>query len=111
MDYLHLFAHWASIIFGAIGVFIMLYGSMASLYHFTRSCLTCKASLPNIRIELGKYLALGLEFLVGKDIILSMLQPSWDELGKLTVLVLLRTIVAVVLAWEIREAQYELKNT
>jgi len=70
MEYLHLFAAGASMTFGLIGVCIMLYGAFSSLYHFTKSCIRCEEGLPNIRIELGKYLALGLEFLVGKDIIL-----------------------------------------
>lgn len=56
--------------------------------------------IPHIRIDFGKHLSLGLEFLIGKDIILSIMEPSWDDLGKLGVLVTIRTVIGLELKWE-----------
>jgi uncharacterized membrane protein len=56
-------------IIGYIGIGIMGWGGIISGWHFLRCSILRTNHLPNIRIELGKHLALGLEFLVGKDII------------------------------------------
>ncbi|PIR49316.1 hypothetical protein COU79_05570 [Candidatus Peregrinibacteria bacterium CG10_big_fil_rev_8_21_14_0_10_54_7] len=62
-----------------------------------------------IRIELGKHLALGLEFLVGKDIVESIVHPTWNDLGKLGAIIALRTVVTVFLSRELKEVEEELK--
>jgi uncharacterized membrane protein len=97
----------ASII-GYIGVMIMAYGGVKSAIHFMLSTIRKQNHLPYIRIELGKHLALGLEFLVGKDIIESIMQPTWDELGKLAAIIALRTAVTLMLSWELKEIKEEL---
>jgi uncharacterized membrane protein len=37
----------------------------------------------NIRLNLGKSLAIALELLLGADILKTAIAPSWDEIGKL----------------------------
>lgn len=99
----------ASVI-GYIGVMIMAYGGVKSALHFMLSTIRKQNHLPHIRIELGKHLALGLEFLVGKDIIESIMQPTWDELGKLAAIIALRTAVTLMLSWELKEIKEELNE-
>ncbi|MBT5237587.1 DUF1622 domain-containing protein [Candidatus Peregrinibacteria bacterium] len=99
----------ASII-GYIGVMIMAYGGIKSAIHFMLSSIRRQNHLPHIRIELGKHLALGLEFLVGKDIIESIMQPTWDELGKLAAIITLRTAVTMMLSWELKEIKKEINE-
>lgn len=94
---------------GFIGVAIMAYGAFTAAWHFIACTFHHKQhGLPHIRIELGKHLALGLEFLVGKDIIESIVRPSWDDLGKLAAIIALRTAVTFMLSWELKEIQQEL---
>lgn len=99
---------FAASIIGYIGVVIMAYGAVSGAAHFILSTVRRNNHLPYIRIHLGKHLALGLEFLVGKDIIESIIRPSWDDLGKLAVLIVLRTVVTMMLSWELREIQEEI---
>lgn len=101
---------FAAGIIGYIGVAIMAYGGIKSAVHFIISAARKKNHLPHIRIDLGKHLALGLEFLVGKDIIETIIQPSWDDLGKLAVIVALRTVITLMLSWEIRKLKKELRE-
>lgn len=101
---------FAAGIIGYIGVVIMAFGAVKSGFHFILSTVRRNNHLPYIRIELGKHLALGLEFLVGKDIIESIIRPSWDDLGKLTVIITLRIVVTLILSWEIREIKEEIKE-
>jgi uncharacterized membrane protein len=95
---------------GYIGVAIMTYGAVKSTILFVRSVFVRQNLLPIIRVDLGKHLALGLEFLVGKDIIESIVHPTWDDLGKLGVIIALRTILQIFLARELRELEEELKR-
>ncbi|HKP97046.1 MAG TPA: DUF1622 domain-containing protein [Fibrobacteria bacterium] len=44
-----------------------------------------------IRLELGKILALALEFLVGADILRTAVSPTWDQVGKLASIVAIRS--------------------
>lgn len=96
-------------VIGYVGVGIMLYGAFRAITQFTRYVFRRSVRLSHIRIEFGKHLALGLEFFVGKDIIESVVQPTWDELGKLAAIVLLRTALTVFLARELRELGEEMK--
>lgn len=96
-------------VIGIIGVGIMAYGAFKGVYRFLEGAFHFrKQDLPRIRIDLGKHLALGLEFLVGKDIIESIVSPSWDDLGKLAAIVGLRIAVTFMLNWELKEIKEEL---
>ena len=94
---------------GLIGILIMAYGALKSAAMFIHCHVKRVNRLPTIRIELGKHLSLGLEFLVGKDIIQSIIEPTWDQLGKLAAIIVLRTLVTLFLMWELKEAESELK--
>ena len=93
-----------------IGVSIMAYGAIKSGMHFILSTIRGNNHLPYIRIDLAKHLALGLEFLVGKDIIESIIRPSWDELGKLAAIIALRIVVTLMLGYELKEIQEEIEE-
>jgi len=95
---------------GYIGILIILVGCVRGLFLFVSKILFKKVLLSDIRIELGHYLALGLEFLMGKDIIESLVEPTWDALGKLAVIIILRTAVTLFLAHEVKEVREELEE-
>ena len=97
-----------STIIGYIGIAIVLYGAVKNAQDFYRSSVQKKNRLPNIRLDMGKHLALGLEFLVAKDIIESIIRPTWDDLGKLAILIALRTFVTWFLSWELKDIKEEI---
>lgn len=55
-----------------------------------------------IRLSLGRFLALGLEFQLASDILRTAIAPSFEELGKLAVVATIRTALNFFLAREIR---------
>jgi uncharacterized membrane protein len=62
-----------------------------------------------IRLRLGRWLALALEFEVAADILRTAIAPSWTEIGKLAAIVGLRTALNYFLQQEIdREAKQHL---
>jgi uncharacterized membrane protein len=95
---------------GYVGVAIMTYGAFKSFVIFLRSLARQKDELSLLRVDLGKHLALGLEFLVGKDIIESIVRPTWDDLGKLGAIIAVRTVLQLFLARELRELEEELRR-
>ena len=58
----------------------------------------------DIRLELGRWLALALEFELAADILRTAVAPSWDEIGKLAAIAVLRTALNFFLRKEIEKA-------
>ncbi|WP_328774596.1 DUF1622 domain-containing protein [Deinococcus aquaedulcis] len=47
----------------------------------------------SLRLELGRWLAVGLEFTLAADILRTAIAPSWDDIGKLAAIAALRTLL------------------
>ena len=56
--------------------------------------------MTEIRIELGNYLVLALEVIIGRDIIETLLDPALEDILILVILVILRTLLAFFLNYE-----------
>lgn len=95
---------------GFVGILIIIFGSIKALFHFLETLHGKYRTLHGIRLELGRHLVLGLEFLVGKDILASLVSPTWDELGKLAIIVSIRTVLAIFLGREMKEAERAIKE-
>ena len=57
----------------------------------------------DIRLTLGSWLALGLEFQLGADILGTTITPSFDTLGQLAVIAVIRTFLNYFLSKEIEQ--------
>jgi len=57
-----------------------------------------------IRLNLGRSLALALEFLLGADILRTAVAPSWREIGQLAAIVVIRTFLNYFLQRELDSA-------
>ena len=55
----------------------------------------------DIRIRLGRWLVLSLEFELAADILITAIAPTWDEIGKLAAIIVLRTLLNFFLQKEI----------
>lgn len=62
------------------------------------------ANAESIRLELGRWLALALEFELAADILRTAVAPSWNEIGQLAAIVVLRTALNFFLQEEIDKA-------
>ncbi len=56
-----------------------------------------------LREHLGFYLLLGLEFVIAVDVLETLMHPSWEELGVLGGLVVLRVMLSLSLGWELKD--------
>ena len=58
-----------------------------------------------IRLSLGRNLGLALEFLLGADILQTAVAPTWDDIGKLAAIAVLRTGLNYFLDRELKAAE------
>lgn len=108
---IHVFAEVIILTLELVAILTIVGGSIKSLY-FKFSKLF-KKNRHNIRMDLGRSLALGLEFAMGAEIIKTItIAHEWEEIAILGVIVGLRTILAVLIHWEVRmeEKENELKE-
>jgi uncharacterized membrane protein len=61
-----------------------------------------------VRLRLGRWLTLALEFEVAADILRTAVAPSWNDIGQLAAIVALRTVLNFILKKEVVSA--ELRN-
>lgn len=90
-----------------IGMIIMVWGIITCFFSFFRSewknTITAHAveERENIRVQLGTYLLLGLEFLIAADILHSAHHPQLESLYVLGMIVLIRTVISFFLNREL----------
>ena len=83
-----------------IGIFIIIVGSFRALVQLL---IRLRTKQPiNIMIELGRALALGLEFKMGAEIVNTVIVREIRELLILGLVILLRAILAILIHWEIK---------
>jgi uncharacterized membrane protein len=101
------FIEYISLGIGLVGIFIVLWGVIVGLVEFIRAQLAYLGRhikllpLEKIRIDLGRYLLLGLEFLIAADIIRTIVKPSLEEVAVLLAIVAIRTVISYFLNKEI----------
>jgi len=107
MDILINILEYISLSIGALGIFIVLWGVILGFIEFIRAqaAFFSKGRTPvpleKIRIDLGRYLLLGLEFLIAADIIRTIVKPSLEEVLVLVAIVAIRTVISFFLNKEI----------
>ena len=57
------------------------------------------------RIQLAQGIMLGLEFKIGSEVLRSVIVTTWNELGTLAAIILLRSLLTLLLHWEIGEEE------
>lgn len=88
-------------------ILIIVYGTLIALIAIVRNEFSKNkyGNIRKIRAEFGSYLLLGLEVLIGADIIKTIVEPSYEELIILAGIVVVRTVMSVFLNREIKELE------
>lgn len=83
-----------------IGVAILkvLFGYFSFLYQSKKNI-----SKEEIRVQFGSSVAVALELLLGADVLATAVAPSWDDIGKLASIAILRTALNYFLGKELKE--------
>lgn len=86
-----------------IGVLVIIYGVIRSIYFFLLSRGNLMASDP--KLDLAKALAYSLEFKLAAEILKSVIIQTLDEFIILAAIVVLRVILTIVIHWEIESSE------
>ena len=96
--------HWLRLGVETTGAVVIGLGVAIALLAFARSLLARKpADFNAIRLVLARYLAMALEFQLGADILSTAVAPSWNEIGKLGAIAVIRTTLNYFLSREMEE--------
>ena len=93
----------------AIGAAVVGFGALATTYRYILTLVGIRKYTNNqIRLYLGRYLALGLEFQLGADILSTAVAPTLNEVLLLGAIAAIRTALNYFLSQELeRERQLE----
>ncbi|MFA6216958.1 MAG: DUF1622 domain-containing protein [Candidatus Omnitrophota bacterium] len=107
MGNLHAWIDIISLLLTLIGALITIWGILISLFDFLhKEIFNRKQAVQlndTIRIKLGSYLVLALEFFIASDIVKTIITPTWQSLGILGAIVVIRTILSYFLTKDIKD--------
>nr|WP_231976637.1 DUF1622 domain-containing protein [Mycobacterium sp. E740] len=90
----------------AAGALVIVIGALIAIVKFFMSLLRRDAiEFSAVRLTLGRFLALGLEFQLASDVLRTAISPSFEEIGKLAAIATIRTALNYFLAKEIANEQ------
>lgn len=95
-------AAWVEAAAGALIALAALQATVRSLLLFVQR-LRGDAETEGVRLQLGRWLALALEFELAADILRTAVAPTWNEIGQLAAIVVLRTVLNFFLQREIEQ--------
>lgn len=102
MDMLHTvleyIVEFGILIFEYIGVGVIIFTSLVSLYKYVMR----KA---DTRIYLAKGLAMGLEFKLGSEILRTVVVRQWKEIAIVAGIIILRAALTFLIHWEIKQEE------
>ncbi len=99
---------WLKLFIEAIGALMIGVGMLTAALRFTRGSFPPSArDYIDVRLALARFLAIALEFQLGADILSTAVAPSWDAIGKLSAIAVIRTALNYFLGREMREERDE----
>lgn len=97
------------IVIGSIGVAIIVWGLVLTVYRLLKlefarlKQKTIYRERESVRHQFASYLLLALEFLIAADIILTVIHPTFEEIAILASIVVIRTVISYFLEKEIEK--------
>lgn len=95
---------WLRLMVESVGALIIAVGIFAALYGFLKAFIGRHPDgFTPVRLTFARYLALGLEFQLAADILSTAVSPSWEQIGKLAAIAIIRTGLNFFLMKEMQE--------
>nr|KEP24299.1 membrane protein [Georgenia sp. SUBG003] len=102
---------WLVRLVEAAGAVVIGIGAMTAFVLFLVAIVRRDTSgFVRVRLLLGRFLALGLEFQLASDVLTTAVAPTFQEIGKLAAIAAIRTALNYFLAREIKEEREELER-
>jgi len=94
-----------------VGIAILVYAALRFVVHFLGfeikrlRGLECVEGIRDMRLQLGSYILLSLEFIIISDVILTAISRNVDDLLALGLLILIRVVLSFFLGRELNEVK------
>lgn len=83
---------WVKLAIEVLGASLVTIGVCVAIVYLLRNVITRQSEdFSPARLILARYLSLALEFQLGADILGTAVSPSWDQIGKLAAVAVIRT--------------------
>ncbi len=94
----------------AAGALIIFVGAVLAAVAFVQAAVISRSTreFVRVRLRLGRYLALGLEFQLASDVLSTAVAPTFEEIGKLAAIATIRTVLNYFLGKEIEQERSEI---
>ena len=97
---------WLKLAIEAIGALVIGIGMVLAGLRFTRGPFPpLPKDFVEVRLTLARFLAIALEFQLGADILSTAVAPSWDAIGKLGAIAVIRTALNYFLSRDMQQEQ------
>ncbi len=107
-DYLVTAVGYLRLVVEAIGAAVVGFGVLATTFRYVLTLVGVRVYTNNeVRLYLGRYLALGLEFQLGADILSTAVAPTLDEVILLGAIAAIRTALNYFLSQELERERRE----
>jgi uncharacterized membrane protein len=96
----------------AAGAIIIFTGAASGFFRFLWVALKRRraADFTPVRLDTGRFIALGIEFQLASDLLRTAVAPTFGEIGKLAAVAAIRTVLNYFLGREIRDERAEVER-
>jgi uncharacterized membrane protein len=99
-------AEWIRLIIESFGVLVIAAGVLMTFVKLARAARTKREGIfTDVRLDLARYLVLALELQLAADVISTAIAPTWDDIGKLGAIVVIRTVLNYFLMREMQQEE------
>ena len=105
-EWLHLVTNDTVVIIDAMALIIVVIGTIEAFFTGLRVAFPARAANPRFRevlLRYGRWLVAGLTFQLAADIIETSIAPSWEEVGRLGAIAVIRTFLNFFLERDLAE--------
>ena len=103
--------HWLQLALETVGGLLIAIGAAVVISRLARRIIRGDASrLTQERLVLGRFLTLALEFQLAADVLATAIAPTWQEIGELAAIAVIRTALNFSLTREIANERKEMSS-
>ncbi len=94
---------WLKLAVEVVGALVIGLGVLLATCRFLIAFPPVVLSFADVRLTLARFLAIALEFQLGADILSTAVAPTWDAIGKLAAVAIIRTALNYFLSRDMEE--------
>ena len=107
-DLLHLYAHYVALGIEVIAITVIAWGALEAVIQILRVMSragTTNQDRRHVWLMFARWLVAGLTFQLAADLVNTSFEPTWDELGRLGVIAVIRTFLSFFLDRELADTR------